>query len=56
MSDSVSRCPRWWSGAEDRSEPIRQWVSEDHRSRAARYRLSSLAAAPPALPPREQCR
>src|SRR2546430_5773505 len=28
---SVARCPRWWSGAEDRSEPIRQWVSEDRR-------------------------
>src|SRR5438309_8024439 len=35
---SVARCPRWWSGAEDRSERIRQCVSEDRRSRAARSR------------------
>src|SRR5262245_39713617 len=33
--DSTARCPRSWSGAEDRSEPIRRWVSEDRRSRAA---------------------
>src|SRR5260221_11299780 len=35
--DSVSRCPRSWSCAEDRSEPIRGWASEDRRSRAARW-------------------
>src|SRR5438309_4605002 len=28
---SVVRCPRWWSGAEDRSKRIRQCVSEDRR-------------------------
>src|SRR5262252_5330163 len=33
---SVARCPRSWACAEDRSDPIRQWVSEDRRSRAAR--------------------
>jgi hypothetical protein len=38
MSDSVSRCLRSWVCAEDRSEPIRRWVSEDRRSRAAKYR------------------
>ena len=32
----MSRCPRSWARAEDRSEPIRQWVSEDRRSGAAR--------------------
>src|SRR5215831_4632905 len=32
-----ARCPRSWSGAEDRSEPIRGWVSEDRRSPAARW-------------------
>src|SRR5437660_11068486 len=35
---SVARCPRWWSGAEDRSERIRPCVSEDRRSRTARSR------------------
>ena len=35
--DSLSRCPRSWACAEDRSEPIRQWVSEDRRSTAARW-------------------
>src|SRR2546430_189100 len=34
---SVARCPRWWSGAKDRSERIRQCVSEDRRSWAARW-------------------
>src|SRR5215471_5943988 len=31
------QCPRSWACAEDRSDPIRQWVSEDRRSRAARW-------------------
>src|SRR5215510_10332370 len=35
--DSVARCPRLWACAEDRSEPICRWVSEDRRSRAARW-------------------
>src|SRR5215831_2980194 len=35
--DLASRCPRSWSGAEERSEPIRRWVSEHRRSRAARW-------------------
>src|SRR5437660_4526624 len=35
--DSVARCPRWWSGAEHRSERIDQCVSEERRSRAARW-------------------
>src|SRR5215471_20153393 len=34
---SVARCPRSWACAEDRSDPIRQWVSEDRRSRTARW-------------------
>ena len=34
----MARCPRWWSGAEHRSKRIRQCVSEERRSRAARSR------------------
>src|SRR5215469_5284870 len=44
MSDSGWRreirrpgAPEKWFGAEDRSEPICRWVSEDRRSRAARW-------------------
>src|SRR5215471_5835418 len=35
--DLAARCPRSWGCAEDRSEPIRGWVSEDRRSSAARW-------------------
>ena len=33
----MARWPRSWACAEDQSEPIRQWVSEDRRSRPARW-------------------